>query len=219
MIRSLRALGVAARRIPLGVDAARWPPREPLTRLPGTPARLIHVASLNRVKDQPTLLHALSLLARDGHEFSLDIVGDDTLDGRVQALCAELRLDDRVRFHGFLRQADLHPLVASAHISVLSSVHEAGPLAVLEAAMLGVPTVGTCVGHIEEWHPHAALAVAPGDPIALAAALATLLTDEERRGQLARAAQARALAEDADFTARALESLYRKLLGEQVVSR
>ncbi len=36
---------------------------------------------------------------------------------------------------------------------IISSRHEAGPLAVLEAAVKGVPTVGTAVGHIAEWAP------------------------------------------------------------------
>ena len=213
MIRSLRALGIGAQRIPLGVDLARWPPREPLPRPPGGPVRLVHTASINLVKDQTTLLRALALLARAGHGFHLDIAGEDTLAGRIQALCTDLALGERVRFHGFQKQAQLHALVARAHVCVMSSLHEAGPLAVLEAAVLGVPTVGTRVGHIDEWAPDAALAVPVNDPPALAAALASLMSDEPRRLRLAQAAQARALAEDADFTARAFENLYATIAG------
>ena len=50
-----------------------------------------------------------------------------------------------------------------AHVSVISSRHEAGPVVALEAAAVGVPTVGTAVGHIAEWAPDAALAVPVGD--------------------------------------------------------
>jgi hypothetical protein len=39
---------------------------------------------------------------------------------------------------------------------VVSSRHEAGPVAVLAAAVAGVPTIGTCVGHIAERAPSAA---------------------------------------------------------------
>jgi glycosyltransferase involved in cell wall biosynthesis len=216
MLRSLRALGVEPRRIPLGVDLARWPPRAPVERQAQRPGRLIHAASLNRVKDQATLLRALALLLRSGQEFHIDIAGEDTLGGQVQGLSAELGLGERVRFHGFMRQAELHALTARADICVMSSLHEAGPLAMLEAAALGVPTVGTRVGHIEEWAPDAALAVPPGDPPALAAALASLLSDEPRRLRLAMAAHARAVAEDADYTARAFESLYESLRGARL---
>jgi hypothetical protein len=40
-------------------------------------------------------------------------------------------------------------------------------MVVLEAATLGIPTVGTRVGHIAEWSPRAAIAVPTGDHTAL----------------------------------------------------
>src|SRR5204862_151523 len=52
MLESLSSLGFAARRIPLGVDLRAWPARAPRPRTAGTRVRLIHGASLNRVKDQ-----------------------------------------------------------------------------------------------------------------------------------------------------------------------
>jgi len=131
----------------------------------------------------------------------------------MQRLSDELQLGQRVSFHGFLPQSELRTLMARAHVCVMSSRHEAGPLAVLEAATLGIPTVGTRVGHIAEWAPDAALAVPAGDPGSLAGALASLLSNEERRRALGRASQAHALREDADFTARAFETSYQRLIG------
>ena len=69
--------------MPLGVDLRAWPPLPPRCRRTGR-ARLIHVASLNRVKDQPTLLRALTVLAEKGLDFQMDIVGVDTLGGEIQ---------------------------------------------------------------------------------------------------------------------------------------
>ena len=209
----LSIAGVAARRVPLGVDRGRdWPAREPVPRRPGEPPRLIHVASLNRVKDQPTLLHAMARLATAQPGARLDIVGDDTLGGEMQRLAGALGLAERVCFHGFLTQRQLHPLVRGAHVSVTCSRHEAGPVAMLEAAAVGVPTVGTAVGHISEWAPEAAIAVPVGDADALAAALDGVLRDEPLRMRLARAAWLRALREDADYTAACFEGLYDELL-------
>ena len=175
------------------------------------PARLLQVASLNRVKDQVTLLHALALLAQGGASFEADIVGEDTLHGEIHALAAELYLTSRVRFHGFLTHRQLRPLVEAANLMVVSSRHETGPVAVLEAAMAGVPTVGTCVGHIAEWAPHAALSVPVRDAAALAGAIGRMLADEELRLAIARDAQQRALAEDADHTALRFRELYARL--------
>jgi glycosyltransferase involved in cell wall biosynthesis len=208
MIEALRRLGIAAKRLPLGVDLNVWPPREPVRRDVSKPARLIHAASLNRVKDQSTLLHALAVLTHSGLEFEVDIVGEDTLEGEIQALAVRLGLSERVRFHGFLPQRRLLPLVEQAHLMLISSRHEAGPLAVLEAAVMGVATVGTAVGHIAEWAPEAASAVPVGDWAALARAIAELLGDEDRRLRIAREALRRASEEDADYTAQGFQAIY-----------
>lgn len=213
MIASLANLGIFARRLPLGVDLKFWPPREPRRRDTRKPARLIHVASLNQVKDQTTLLRAMSLLAKSGREFQLDIVGEDTLLGEVQALARQLGLCARVRFHGFLTQRCLRPLIEEAHLMIMSSRHEAGPVAVLEAGVCGVPTVGTAVGHIAEWAPHAAAAVPVSDPTALARAIGALLSDEDWRLGIAREASRRAVREDADYTANAFQAIYAELTG------
>ena len=208
--------GVKAQRLPLGVDLRRWPARSPVRRRFEEPARLVHVASLNRVKDQTTLMRALRQLAERGHSFNVDMVGEDTLDGEIQALSAELGIAERVRFHGFLTHRQLRPIVESAHVALISSRHEAGPLALLEAAVAGVPTVGTAVGHIAEWNPDAALGVPCSDPAALAAALESVLVDEDLRMRIAGEALRRAQQDDADHTARACNEIYRHAASRRV---
>jgi glycosyltransferase involved in cell wall biosynthesis len=211
IVDAVRELGLGAERIPLGVDLTRWPPLAPRGR-DSAQARLVHVASLNRVKDQSTLLHALAVLAKTGVDFRMDIVGVDTLHGEIQQLAQQLGLETHVHFHGFKTQRELRPIMASADLLVMSSRHEAGPLVLLEAAVLGVPTVGTAVGHIAEWSPQAARAVPVGDSEALARAIGQVLADDELRLQLATDAQRRAIAEDADDTASMFEALYQRLL-------
>lgn len=212
VVAAIAALGVRAARVPLGVDLRAWPAREPVRRVARAPARLIHVGSLNRVKDQATLLRAVAELGRAGTDLHLDVVGEDTLGGEMQRLASELGLASRVTFHGFLPQRELRPLVEAADLMVVSSRHETGPLAVLEAAAAGVPTVGTCVGHIAEWAPDAAIAVPVAEPRALASAVDRVLADEELRLRLAGAALKHATLEDADHTARSFEKLYAELV-------
>jgi glycosyltransferase involved in cell wall biosynthesis len=96
-------------------------------------------------------------------------------------------------------------------VLLLSSRHEAGPLVVLEAAVAGVPTVGTSVGHVAEWAGEAAVAVPVGDAEALARETVALLGDDARRLALAHEAQRRALAEDADETVRRFERIYEEV--------
>jgi glycosyltransferase involved in cell wall biosynthesis len=211
MIQSLARLGVPAQRLPLGVDLSSWPTRDPVRRDIGRPARLIQIASLNLVKDQSTLLRALADLHAQRVRFEMDLVGDDTLHGEIQSLAERMGLSGMIRFHGFLTQRQLRPVVEAADLMIISSRHEAGPLALLEAAVAGVPTVGTAVGHIAEWAPQAALAVPIGDSSALAAAIRRLLHDEELRLSIARQALQRAAREDADYTAEQFQRLYSTL--------
>ncbi|RUL70905.1 glycosyltransferase family 4 protein [Dyella choica] len=210
IIDSLRALGLDPVRVPLGVDLQKWPPLTPRRRS-AERAHLVHVASLNRVKDQSTLLRALAVLAKEGLEFQLNIVGVDTLRGELEAQARELGLQRQVRFLGFKTQRELRPIMEAADLLVMSSLHEAGPLVLLEAAVAGVPTVGTAVGHIAEWSPLAALAVPVGDWEELAETIRRVLDDEALRLQLAARAQRKALLEDADCTARMFEALYQRL--------
>jgi glycosyltransferase involved in cell wall biosynthesis len=211
VIESIARRGLTAERVPLGVDLDTWPARAPVYRSAQRLPRLVHVASLNRVKDQATLLGALAVLAQRGRSFEMDVVGEDTLEGEIQRLAAQLGLLPRVRFHGFLTRRQLRPVVEAADLMVLSSRHETGPVAFLEAAVAGVPTVGTRVGHLAEWAPSGALSVPVGDSHALASAIIRLLDDEQLRLKIACAAHRRAVAEDADYTAERFRALYKRL--------
>ena len=175
------------------------------------PHRLIHVASLNRVKDQKTLLRAARRIRDVGVSFHLDVVGEDTLDGEIQRFANDKGLADAVTFHGFLTQAELRPLMDQAHVLLVSSRHETGPIVALEAAVAGVPTVGTAVGHLPEWAPECAVTVPIGDDAALAAVTVKLLTDEPKRVEIAGRAHARAIQENADRTAQRFIEIYEEL--------
>jgi glycosyltransferase involved in cell wall biosynthesis len=211
IIEMIAEHGISARRVPLGVDLDAWPVRKPMPRHRDRPARLIHVASLNRVKDQTTLLRAMALLKQSGQRFEMRIVGGDTLGGEMEAMTTRLGIDDCVRFLGFLTQRQLRPEIEASDLMVLASRHETGPLVLLEAAVIGVPTVGTSVGHLREWAPKAALCVPTGDHAGLAAAITTVLNDENLRIELALHAQDRAVREDANHTAACFETLYEEL--------
>jgi glycosyltransferase involved in cell wall biosynthesis len=191
--------------LPWGVDWRLYD--GPTERTPGPPWRLLHVASLNRVKDQGTLLRAVRLL-RDQVPVELDCIGEDTLGGSVQRLAVELGLEQSVKFHGFKPADEVAPFYHRAHIYVHSSLFENTPAVVLEAAAAGLPTVGTAVGLVAEMAPEAALAVPERDPEALAQGVLNLLANDQKRSSLGRAAQQYARDYDADWTAGQLEATY-----------
>ena len=202
--------------IPLGISAASFdaPPRRPA----GPPWRLLHVANLNVVKDQDTLLSAFAEVAGRLGEVSLDCVGADARAGAVQARAQALGLGDRIRFHGLLPPARLAPFYRAAHLLVLSSRYESQGVVVLEAGAAGLPTVGTAVGLLPTLAPRAAQCVPPGQAGALARAICDVLADDQRRQAMGAAAQEFARAHDCAATARAFEEIYRRLSGRRAAS-
>ncbi len=212
IVREAGAFGFRAERLILGVDLERWSVKEPRHRAPRAPVRLLQVASINRVKDQGTLLQAMVHLQEACVDYHLYIVGEDTLDGEMERRAKSLSVIDRVTFRGFVPHGQLHDMMAQADLLVVSSLHEGGEVVTLEAAVCGVPVVGTRVGHVEALAPDAAVAVPVGDALALAEAIATVLEDEDRRLQLAREAQRRATAHDAEATAGRVEEIYEEMI-------
>jgi glycosyltransferase involved in cell wall biosynthesis len=212
MQRLAASLGISARIIPLGVALDRWPRWAPRAREADRPARLLNVSDLRPVKDHRTLLEGAALLRTRGVRFELHLAGYDTTGGATQRSDAARAVADVTHWHGLLRREALHALMCESDLLLHTSRHEAGPLVVLEAAVAGVPTVGSSVGHVAELAPDAAVAVSPRDPGALADAVAALLDDEPGRMRLAREAQRRAVAIDADFTVTSFERQYADVL-------
>ncbi len=203
--------------VPLGVDVAAF--EAPVERMAGPPWQLIHVASINRIKDQTTLLRALRLIVDREPQVQLDWVGEDTLGGAMHALCDQLGLRGHVRFYGFQPSDAVAPLFRAAHLHLLTSRHESQAVVVGEAAAAGVPTVGTVVGIVADLAPTAARAVPVGDPAALAEAALGLLRDAAHREQIGRAAQEWARRHDAAWTAAQFEDIYRELQGRRSIRK
>ena len=207
MCKLARPYGVSPIEIPLGVHP-KWF-IDNTARLDSPPWRLLAVASLNRVKDQRTLLLALNRVLSVEPNIHLDIIGEDTLQGETQRLCETLGLNPVVRFHGFLPNDEVQSYFHRAHLLLTPSRHDAGPLVMLEAAASGLPSIGTyATGHAVDWHPKQACAIPPGDDQALAAAVLSLLRNSQQRAAIGQAAQNWAKAHDSHWTAQQFEKLY-----------
>jgi glycosyltransferase involved in cell wall biosynthesis len=207
-LKGLGKIRTDARWLPLGVD--RKFVQDRTANDTREEKRILHVASLNRVKDQFTLMKAMRQVYDALPGARLDCVGVDTLDGQVQRCAHDLGVSDVVRFHGVLPVNELLPFYRKADVYVQSSLHESMGAAVLEASAAAVPVVGTNVGLVAEMAPEAALAVSVKDSTALARAIISLLTNEKNRTQIGQAAQKFARTYDADWSASALEDIYRQ---------
>lgn len=183
----------------------------------GRAPRAVHVARLNRVKDQGSLLAATRLLVDRHPGFQLDIVGDGPMGAELRAQATALGLDSAVTFHGM--QNDVTPYLASADLFILSSLSEGIAITMLEAMGAGLPVVATDVGGNREVvvAGETGLLVPRSDPGALADAVGAVLEDPVRARAWGAAGRRRVEAEfNIAGTVRAYESAYLEVLGRPV---
>jgi glycosyltransferase involved in cell wall biosynthesis len=184
LARRLRALEPRARVrvVENVVDTAVFHPgREPVPPAPDGAARLLTVAALTGKKGHADLFRALAELRRE-RDLTLDLVGDGELGSDLRALVRELGLAEAVRFHGERPQAEVAELMRRADLFVLPSIFENLPCVLIESRATGLPFVATAVGGVPELvdGPGGELCP-PGDPRALAGAIAAAL---DQRGRI-----------------------------------
>lgn len=182
------------RRFAPGARVVVIPNSVPLPPAPAVPedaGRILFLGQIEPRKGVYELLEALALLAPRHPQVALAIGGQGEVE-QVRRRAAALGVLDRVQFLGWLTGADKQAELARAAVFCLPSHAEGLPMAMLEAMAAAKAIVATGVGGI----PYAVrdgdngLLVAPGDPAALAAALASLLDDGARRRQLGQRARA-----------------------------
>jgi UDP-glucose:(heptosyl)LPS alpha-1,3-glucosyltransferase len=169
-------------------DRARF--RASLGVGPGTPVAAV-VGRLAPMKGHEHLLAAWREVRARVPRAVLCVAGEGELEGELRERARALGLGDGVRFLGF--QAELADLYRGVDLFVLASVRDEGASHALLAAMAaGLPSVVTDCGGLAETAGEGALVVPPGDPAALARAIAELLGDPGRRARLGASARRRA---------------------------
>jgi len=153
------------------------------------------VGRLQPVKEQQGLLRAFASLREKMPQAVLAVVGDGALRAQLEGLAGELELGDAVRFLG--DRSDVPRLLTGMEVFALPSRSEGYSIALLEACAAGLPIVATDVGGNREIvrDGHNGKLIAPGDPVALAAALRTLLESPEAAARMGRAGRDWVLAE------------------------
>lgn len=206
-----------ARFCPTGVDQARV--AEVRTELGvsgdevvvGAVGRLVREKGYEDLFDAAVRLRALNPLAR------VVVVGPDDpekADGLAPAALSRASREGRVEFLGPRR--DMEDLYAAFDVYVLASHREGFPRSAMEAAAMGLPVVATDIRGCRQVVDHArtGLLVPKSDPAALAAALAELVADRQRRVAMGQAGRRKAEAEfDQQRVINLTLSTYDRLLG------
>jgi glycosyltransferase involved in cell wall biosynthesis len=180
-----------------GVDLTRYTSRAGQEPAPlpadldvpaGAPVVTI-VAALREPKGHEVALRAWPAVREKVPDAVLLIVGDGVHEPVLRAAAGE-----GVVFAG--AREDVPDILAGSTLALLPSLTEALPTTLIEAAASGLAVVATTVGGTPETveHGQSGILVPPGDADALAAAVAELLLDPQRRA--AYGAAGRKLAED-----------------------
>ncbi len=191
--------------IPDGVDVQRFSPnldgaaiREEFG-IPAEAPLALMVARLEKVKGHEVFFGAIAKLVKDGSVPGLRALCacDERTPGAFDATVArakELGISaPLIQFTGM--RNDVEKFYAAADVIALPSLGSEGSSRVgLEGAAAGRPIVGSSVGCLPEviQDGKTGAIVPPGDPVALANALAKLLNDRPRAREMGLAARRRA---------------------------
>ncbi len=137
------------------------------------------VANLHPYKGHPHLIEAFRKLKTVQPKARLLLAGTGALESTLRDQARDLEAS--VSFLGYC--SDVRAILEAMDVYVQPSVVEALGLAVLEASGMGLPVIASDVGGLPEVvrHDETGLLVKPGDPEALASALAELAFDPTRR--------------------------------------
>jgi glycosyltransferase involved in cell wall biosynthesis len=210
--------------IPLGLElddllAMDRPLREWRTEIGWTEDEFVvgFVGRIVPVKDVPTLLHAFAALVASVPQARLLVVGDGECREQMESMTRSLGLSELVRFAGW--QLDLKRVYGAMDVVALTSRNEGTPVALIEALAAGRPVVSTMVGGVPDviQDGDTGLLVPPGDPDALAAALARMAREPALRGRLA-AAGRRSVADrfGRQRLVQDIDALYQRLLAKRM---
>ncbi len=155
---------------------------------------LLFVGRVIKQKGLEYLIKAMPEILTIMPEVQLVVVGKGDKLTELKTLVNKLKLNDNVKFPGFVDDASLRKLLSSADIFVLPSLWEVLPVAILEAMASGKPIVCTDAGGNRELVDHTNGIVVPKRNItALAGAVISVLSNEQRMKQMGKTSRKKAL--------------------------
>ena len=188
----LRAVPALRRRTSVVHNGLPGPPEEPVPPVFATegPHRIVLVGRLSPRKGNDVALEAVALLLAEGRRVRLELYGSvfpgyEWFEDQLRARSSEPDLAGSVHFGGYT--SPTWPALAGAEVVLVPSRAEPFGNTALEAQLAGRPVVASAVQGLQEivTNGETGLLVPPDDPVALAAAIATVLDDPDRARAMA----------------------------------
>ena len=176
--------------------------------------RIAWAHRLDPQKGFPVVVEAFRRLALERTDLLLSVGGDGADRVAVEGLPSSVR--GRISMFGRVGHDEVPSLLAGADVAVAAATgQESFGIALVEAMAAGVPVVATDIEGYREVVTDGVdgLLVAPGDPAALAAAIARVLDDEGLARRLGAAGRDTAASFDWGIVTDRIEDRYRWALG------
>ena len=160
------------------------------------------------------MIGGLAASVRVGHDLVLAIAGRIQQD-RVDSICrlaARAGVDGRLRFLGFVNDADLQALYRCALAHLFVPRLEGFGYTVLEAMASGCPVITTKCGSLAEAAGNAALCVDPDDIEGIGNAICRLASDQQLRSSMIEQGLAQPTRFTCELQALATLDVFRKVL-------
>jgi glycosyltransferase involved in cell wall biosynthesis len=198
----------AYHKIPFGINTQLFTPNP---KNPTEPFRFLHVASLNRVKNQSLLLHVFQQI-NEVFPAYLTLIGEDNLNGQLQQLANTLGIAHKVTFIARVSHYDLPVYYAQADLLLHTSYSESQATVVNEALACGVVVCGTRVGIIADLEGQITTAVTVEDGEELTKKALELLSNPQKYNDLREKGIAWSKKNNLEVQAQKYIDLYRTLL-------
>ncbi|HSW49325.1 MAG TPA: glycosyltransferase family 1 protein [Bryobacteraceae bacterium] len=179
---------------------------------------LLHVGTIRPQKNIPRLVEAFAVLRGDleqspaFRDLRLIIIGDDiSRHPAVRRTVIQTRMEQYVRFLGFVPFDALRTFYAAAAAFVFPSLYEGFGLPPLEAMASGTPVVTSNISSLPEVVGNAAVLVNPENVFEIAKGLREVLTNDTLRVTLTQRGHQQVRRFNWDSTARQVLELYRQV--------
>jgi glycosyltransferase involved in cell wall biosynthesis len=195
LARTATGLGLRSRVIPNVIEAGRYPSRERRVLRP----RLFWMRTFDPDYNPFMALEVLRRVRERHPDAALVMGGEDKgMRSEVMARAKELGLSEALELPGFLDLSGKIRCGEACDIFLNTSHYDNMPVAVVEAAAMGLPVVSTAVGGVPDLltDGETGLLIPDGDAAAMSAAVLRLLAEPELAGRLSRNGRNLALRSD-----------------------
>ena len=132
-----------------GLDASYLKPG-PLPPIRQDCRRFVCVGRLAEQKGQLVLIEAAAILAAQGRDFEIALIGDGPMRAQIEQQIERSGLSNRVHLLGWRDGASVREEILRARAMILPSFAEGLPVVLMEALALGRPVISTYIAGIPE---------------------------------------------------------------------